>query len=66
MSLNRTHRGRSDTRFGWLSTWVAGRALLLMGTGLMILLFRGWLVGTLAIAVGVWGLMYARRRFGPQ
>lgn len=48
----------------WLSSWTAWRGFLLIGTGLLLMVFQQWLGGALGIAVGIWGLLYARRKFG--
>jgi hypothetical protein len=64
--IARTPRGRSETRWGWLSTYTATQSILLIASGVLLLFFGVWLPAAQAGATGMLGLIYARRRYGPQ
>jgi hypothetical protein len=48
---------------GWRSTLAASRAFILIGAGVLFAIFQLWLVAALAVAVGVFFLLYARRNY---
>jgi hypothetical protein len=48
---------------GWRSTYTAWRGFLLVGTGALMAVFQLWVVAVLAVACGVLGLLYARRKY---
>ncbi len=48
---------------GWTSTYTAWQGFVLIGIGLLMAVFQQWLVAALGIAVGILGLLYARRKY---